>query len=132
MCSPTPHLRMARCRWFEEVLGDQKLSSDLLLTFMTVDFDIQLRMRTCGHDTFHQFGERLLVHVEDTVQTGGRIAYSVAAQTQGDVPRDMCRGSSLCWNSVLVGVFFANSADELNMRQPGGHLTSCSSSFLST
>ena len=31
----------------------------------------------------------------------------------------MCRGSCLCWNSVLVGVFFANSADELNMRQPG-------------
>ena len=44
--------------------------------------------------------------------------------------RDMCRGSSLCWSSVLVGVFFANSADKLNMRQPGGHLTTWS--FLST
>ena len=53
------------------------------------------------------------------MQTGGRIVYNVAAHTQGDVSRDMCRGSYLCWNSVLVGVFFANSADELNMRQPG-------------
>ena len=59
------HLRMARCLWFEKVLGDQKLSSDLLLTFITVDFDIQLGMWTCGHDTSHQFGERLLVHVEE-------------------------------------------------------------------
>ena len=58
----------------------------------------------------------------NTVQTGGRIVYNVAAHTQGDVSRDMCRGSSLCWNSVLVGVFFANSADDLNMRQPGSHL----------
>ena len=56
LCCPTLHLRMARCRWFEEVLGDQKLSSDLLLTFMTVDSDIQLGMWTCGHDTSHQFG----------------------------------------------------------------------------
>ena len=39
-----PSLRMARRRRFEEVLGDQKLSSDLLLTFMTVDSDIQLGM----------------------------------------------------------------------------------------
>ena len=59
-----PSLRMARRRWFEEVLGDQRLSSDLLLTFMTVDSDIQLGMWTCGHDTSHQFGERLVVHVE--------------------------------------------------------------------
>ena len=65
LCCPTPYLRMARCRWFEEVLGDQKLSSDLLLTFMTVDFDIQLGMWTCGHDTSRQFGERLVVHVEN-------------------------------------------------------------------
>ena len=65
LCCPTPYLRMARCRWFEEVLGDQKLSSDLLLTFMTVDFDIQLGMWTCGHDTSRQFGEQLLVHVEN-------------------------------------------------------------------
>ena len=86
---------MARCRWFEEVLGDQKLSSDLLLTFMTVDFDIQLGMWTCGHDTSHQFGERLVVHVEIRVQTDGRIVYNVAAHTQGDMSRDMCRGSSL-------------------------------------
>ena len=32
---------------------------------MTVDFDIQLGMETCDHDTSCQFGERLLAHVEE-------------------------------------------------------------------
>ena len=50
-------------------------------------------------------------------------------QTQGDMSRDMCRGSSLHWSGVLVGVFFANSADKLNMLQLGAHITTCSSSF---
>ena len=65
----------------------------------------------------------------NTVQTDGRVVYNVAAHTQGDMSRDMCRGSSLYWKprgSVLVGVFLANSAEKLNMRQPGGHLTTCS------
>ena len=35
------------------------------------------------------------------------------------VSRDMCRGSTLYWSSVLVGVFCANSSDKLNTRQPG-------------
>ena len=42
----------------------------------------------------------------------------------------MCRGSSLYWSGVLVGVFFVNSADKLNMLQLGGHITTCSSSFV--
>ena len=53
------------------------------------------------------------------VQTDGRIVYNVPAHTQGDTSRVMCRGSSLYWSTVLVGVFFANSSDKLNMRQPG-------------
>ena len=52
------------------------------------------------------------------VQTDGRIVYNVPAHTQGDTSRDMCRGSSLYWSSVLVGVFFADSSDKLNTRQP--------------
>ena len=52
------------------------------------------------------------------VQTDGRIVYNVPAHTQGDTSRDRCRGSSLYWSTVLVGVFFANSSDKLNMRQP--------------
>ena len=53
------------------------------------------------------------------MQTDGRIVYNVAAHTQGDMSRDMCRGSSLDWSSVLVRVFSANSSDKLNLRQPG-------------
>ena len=30
-----------------------------------IDFGIRLGMGTCGHDTSHQFGERLLVRVEE-------------------------------------------------------------------
>ena len=45
--------------------------------------------------------------------------YNVAAHTQGDMSRDMCRGSSLYWSSVLVRVFSANSSDKLNLRQLG-------------
>ena len=66
------------------------------------------------------------------MQTDGRIVYNVAAHTRGDMSRDMRRGSSLYWSIVLVAVFFANSADKLNMLQLGGHITTCSSSFLST
>ena len=36
------------------------------------DFDIQLGMGICGHDTSHQFGERLLVHVEEHSVNGWR------------------------------------------------------------
>ena len=45
------------------------------------------------------------------------------------VSRDMCRDSSLYWTCVFVGVFFANSSAKLNIPQPGGHLTTCSSSI---
>ena len=53
------------------------------------------------------------------MQTDGRIVYNVLAHTQGDMSRDMCRGSSLYWSSVLVRVFSANSSDKLNLRQLG-------------
>ena len=45
--------------------------------------------------------------------------YNVPAHTQGDMSRDMCRGSSLYWGSVLVRVFSAKSSGKLNLRQPG-------------
>ena len=45
------------------------------------------------------------------------------------VSRDRCRDSSLYWTCVYVGVFFANSSAKLNIPQPGGHLTTCSSSI---
>ena len=38
------------------------------------------------------------------------------------VSRDMCRGSTLYWSGVLVGVFFANSSAKLNIPQPRGHI----------
>ena len=38
------------------------------------------------------------------------------------VSRDMCRGSTLYWSGVLVGVFFVNSSAKLNIPQPGGHI----------
>ena len=45
------------------------------------------------------------------------------------VSRDTCRDSSLYWTCVFVGVFFANPSAKLNIPQPGGHLTTCSSSI---
>ena len=53
------------------------------------------------------------------MQTDGRIVYNVAAHTQGDMSRDMCRGSSLYWSTVLVRIFSANSSGKLNLRQLG-------------
>ena len=41
------------------------------------DFDIQLGIGTCGHDTSHQFGERLLVHVEEHRANGWRALRTV-------------------------------------------------------
>ena len=51
------------------------------------------------------------------MQTDGRIVHNVAAHTQGDMSRDMCRGSSLYWSTVFVRIFSANSSDKLNLRQ---------------
>ena len=36
------------------------------------DFDIRLGIRTCGHDTSHHFGERLVIHVEEHGANGWR------------------------------------------------------------
>ena len=77
------------------------------------DFDIQLGIGTCGHDTSHQFGERLLVHVEEHRANGWRDCVQCCGSDSGYVSRDVCRGSSLHWSGVLVGVFF-----------PRTHLTS--------
>ena len=51
--------------------------------------------------------------------TDGRIVNNVAAHTQGDMSRDMSRGSSLFWSTVLVRIFSANSSGKLNLRQLG-------------
>ena len=60
--------------------------------------------------------------VAPAMQTDGRIAYSVALHTQGTC-RETCAAVPLCIRSgVLVGVFFANSADKLNIPQPDGHV----------
>ena len=92
------------------------------------DFDIQLGLVTCGHDTSHQFGERLLEHVEEHSANGWKDCVQCCCSHSWYVSRDMCRGSSLYWSGVLVKVFFAKSTDKLNMSQPGGHITTCSSS----
>ena len=91
----------------------------MLLTFFTIhffqfrfasaarfDFDFQLGMETCGHDTSRQFGERLLVHVEEHCVNGWKDCVQCCGSPSGYMSRDMCRGSSLYWSGVLVGVFF--------------------------
>ena len=59
-------------------------------------------MGTCCHDTSHQFGERLLVHVEEHGATG----WMDYAPHTGYVLQDMCRGSFLPESSST------NSSDE--------------------
>ena len=85
-------------------------------------------METCDHDTSCQFGERLLVHVEELCVNRWRNCVQCCC-SHSSTRRDMCRDSSLCWTCVCVGVFFANSSAKLNIPQPGGHLTTCSSSI---
>ena len=59
------------------------------------DFDIRLGIRTCGHDTSHHFGERLLIHVEEHGANGWRPCRSHT----GYMLLHMCRGSFLSESS---------------------------------
>ena len=85
-------------------------------------------MEICDHDTSCQFGERLLVHVVELCKPMEKLR-TVLLLTLEYVSQNMCRDSSLYWTCVCVGVFFANSSANLYIPQPGGHLTTCSSSI---
>ena len=108
------------------------LESDFLYMLRnTVQTDVQSSCSYSGYDdTSLHLGERLVVHVEnqsanrwkDCVQCCGSHS---GRHVAGHVPRflsvlDLC---------VCVGVFFANSSAKLNIPQPGGQLTTCSSSL---
>ena len=59
------------------------------------DFDIRLRIRTCGHVTPHHFGDLLLIHVEEHGANGWRPCRSHT----GYILLHMCRGSFLSASS---------------------------------
>ena len=63
------------------------------------DFGIRLGMGTCGHDTSHQFGERLLVYVEEHGANGWRDYVQSCRSHTGYMLRDMRRGSFLSESS---------------------------------
>ena len=70
------------------------------------DFGIRLGMGSCGHDTSHQFGERLLVHVEEHGANGWMDYVLSCGSHTGYMLQDMCRGSFLPESSST------NSSDE--------------------
>ena len=59
------------------------------------DFGIRLGMGTCCHDTSHQFGERLHVHVEEHGAIGWMDYVQSCDSHTGYMLQDMCRGSFL-------------------------------------
>ena len=63
------------------------------------DFGIRLEMETCGHDTSHQFGELLLVHVEEHGANGWRDYVQSCRSHTGYMLQHMCRGSFLSESS---------------------------------
>ena len=85
------------------------------------DFDIRLGMGSCGHDTSHQFGERLLVHVEEHGTNGWRGCVHCCGSHSGYMLQDVCRGSSLHGAVYSSESSSANSSDKLNTPQLAGH-----------
>ena len=70
-----------------------------------------------------------LYMLRNFAQTDGENCVQCCCSPSSTCRGDMCRDSSLYWTCVCVGVFFENSSAKLNIPQPGGHLTTCSSSI---
>ena len=85
------------------------------------DFDIRLGMGSCGHDTSHQFAERLLIHVEEHGANGWRDCVHCCGSHSGYMLQDVCRGSSLHGAVHSSESSSANSSDKLNTPQLAGH-----------
>ena len=89
------------------------MSSDSLLTFMTVDSDIQLGMWTCGHDTSHQFGERLVVHVENQSANRWKDCVQCCGSHSGRHVAEHCTGQNFLCELISLLVPQVRNSDRM-------------------
>ena len=86
------------------------------------DFDIQLERGPVAMTPPTSLGSDCSYMLRNIVSTDGGIAYRVASHTQGTC-RETCAAVPLCTGPVYLSEFSSR------IPQPGGHLTTCSSSI---
>ena len=85
-------------------------------------------MGTCGHDTSHQLGDRLVVHVEEHGANGWRDCVQCCGSHSQGTCRETSAAVPLCTGAGYLSEFSsANSSDKLNM--PASRVATGSSSI---